>query len=321
MKIAAVVLASIAVARCGGPFELGTVPPPEEAPPPEEVPAPDGILRMFEGWQAAFAGFELDRLENGKMGNGQTQCPDGGHFAWSYLFDDATYTFQAVATPQWCSFTYEEQSYTVIASSGSSGVTYTYNPVVVGGSSLPRLELSGSLYWSSLGTDYYRQCRISVVFTGNTPGTLCGFSVNRFDVAFPEHITGVGNRVVGQFPSDWGPPDSLMPEVPSEATAGVPFEIELWTEGGGCVRTVDTAEVSVDGSTAVVTPYDVYSFTGTCFDDLWLFTHRADIVFDSPGQAEVNVRYSTSGHRIRDADVLKTYTVEVLAATTGSPDG
>ena len=114
----------------------------------------------------------------------------------------------------------------------------------------------------------------------------------------------------------------MMPEVPSEATAGVPFEIELWTQGGGCVRTADTVEVSVDGSTAVVTPYDVYSFTGFCLGDLLLFTHRADIVFDSPGQARVIVRYSNSEpwDRHRDADVLKVYTVEVLAATTGSPD-
>ena len=122
MKMAAVVLASIAVARCGGPSGPVTVSLPE-------VPR-DVALRMFEGWQAAFSAFELDRLENGQMGNGQTQCPDGGHFAWSYLFDDATHTFQVVATPQGCRFTYEEGSYYVTALGGSSGVEYTYNPVV-----------------------------------------------------------------------------------------------------------------------------------------------------------------------------------------------
>ena len=169
------------------------------------------------------------------MGNGQTQCPDGGHFAWSYLFDDATYTFQAVATPQGCSFTTEkesfEESYTVSASRGSSGVKYTYNPLVDEDSAIfPRIELSGDLDWSAF-PDFGGQCHISITFVPwETTGTVCGFSVNTFDVAFPEHVTGVGHRVVGQIPSSaWGPPDSLMPEVPSEATAGVPFEIELWT--------------------------------------------------------------------------------------------
>ena len=315
MKIAAAVLASIAVAGCNS-WPLGPRP---------EVPR-DVALRIFEGWHAAFAGVELDRLENGQMGNGQTQCPDGGHFAWSYLFDDATYTFQVVATPQGCSFTYEEEPYTVSASSGSSGVKYTYNPVVHEENSFfPSLELMGDLDWS-VPPDLSGQCHISITFVPwGTKGTVCGFSGDMFDVAFLEHVTGVGHRVVGRIPtpSDWGPPDSLMPEVPSEATAGVPFEIELWTEGGVCVRTADTVEVSVDGSTAVVTPYDVFSFTGFCFDDLLLFTHRADVVFDSPGQAQVILRYSNSEDwdRNRDADVLKTYTVEVLAATTGSPDG
>ncbi len=308
MKIAAVVLLSIAVARCSGPRGVLVSRP--------EIPR-DVALRMFEGWHAAFAAFELDRLEDGQMGNGQTQCPDGGDFAWSYLFDDATYTFRAVATPQVCSFTYEEESYIVTASGGSSGVEYTYNPLVDEDNAFfPRLELRGDLDWSAPMTDLYGQCHISITFVPwETTGTVCGFSVNMSDVAFLEHVAGVGHRVVGQIPSD------REPEIPSEATAGVPFEIEAWTEGGGCVRTADTAEVSVDGSTAVVTPYDVYSFTGFCIDDLLLFTHRVDVVFDRPGPAHVVVRYSTSGHRNRDAEVLKVYTVEVLAATTGSPDG
>ena len=307
MKIAAVVVASIAVAGCNSwPLIVTRL----------DVTR-DEALRIFEGWQAAFAAFELDRLESGQMGNGQTQCPDGGHFAWSYLFDDATNTFQVVATPQGCSFTYEEESYTVSAPGGSSGVEYTYNPLVDEDNAIfPRIELMGDLDWSSSKVGLYGQCHISITFVPwGTTGTVCGFSVNMSDVAFLEDVAGVGHRVVGQIPSD------REPEVPSEATAGVPFEIELWTQGGGCVRTADTVEVSVDGSKAVVTPYDVYSFTGICLLDLGLFTHRADIVFDSPGQAEVDVRYSASGHRIRDADVLKTYTVEVLAATTGSPDG
>ena len=310
LKMAAVVLASIAVARCEWEPFLFT---------PPEVTR-DVALRMFEGWQAAFAAFELDRLEDGQMGNGQTQCPDEGDFAWSYLFDDATNTFQAVATPQVCSFTYEEEWYTVTASGGSSGVEYTYNPLVDEDNSIfPMLELRGDLDWWSLAnaTDLFLgQCHISITFVPwETTGTVCGFSVNMSDVPFPEHVAGVGHRVVGQIPSD------REPEVPSEATAGVPFEIELWTQGGGCVRTADTVEVSVDGSTAVVTPYDVYSFTGSCLDDLLLFTHRADVVFDRPGPAHIIVRYSTSGDRNRDAEVLKFYTVEVLGATTGSPDG
>ena len=306
MKMAAVVLASIAVARCWSGPAIVTIP---------EIPR-DVALQMFEGWQAAFAALELDRLENGQMGNGQTQCPDGGHFAWSYLFDDATNTFQAVATPQGCSFTYEDEPYTVSASRGSSGVEYTYNPLVDEDNSIfPRIELRGDLDWSAF-PDFGGQCHISITFVPwETTGTVCGFSVNMSDVAFLEDVAGAGHRVVGQIPSD------REPEVPCEATAGVPFEIEAWTEGGGCVRTADTAEVSVDGSTAVVTPYDVYSFAGICPVDLLLFTHRADIVFDSPGNAHVVVRSSTSGDRNRDPDVFKVYTVEVLAATTGPPDG
>ena len=193
MKMAAVVLASIAVARCEWEPFLFT---------PPEVTR-DVALRMFEGWQAAFAAFELDRLEDGQMGNGQTQCPDGGDFAWSYLFDDATYTFQVVATPQVCSFTYEEESYTVSAPGGSSGVEYTYNPLVDEDNSIfPMLGLMGGLNWWSDTTGLFGPCHISITFVPwGTTGTVCGFSVNMSDVAFPEHVAGVGHRVVGQIPS------------------------------------------------------------------------------------------------------------------------
>ena len=84
MKTAAAVVASMAVAWCScTPSATVSI--------PEEVRR-DEALTIFEGWQAAFEAFELGRLESGQMGSGQTQCPDGGHFAWSYLFDDANIT-------------------------------------------------------------------------------------------------------------------------------------------------------------------------------------------------------------------------------------
>ena len=57
----------------------------------------------------------------------------------------------------------------------------------------PMLELRGDLDWTA-PPNLGGQCHISITFVPwETTGTVCGFSVNTFDVAFPEHIVGVGH--------------------------------------------------------------------------------------------------------------------------------
>lgn len=110
----------------------------------------------------------------------------------------------------------------------------------------------------------------------------------------------------------------LEPQIPETATASVPVPITLWTTGGGCHRGGDT-EVSVEGRTAVVTPYDfVLAGPGVvCTLPLLLFAHRTTVVFNEPGTAYVVVRYSTGEHfppHGHDGAGRKSYLVEVAPA-------
>ena len=151
---------------------------------------------------------------------------------------------------------------------------------------------------------------VAVVVVG-LPG--CGL----FSPADPEH------RVVGtmRFNDYW--PEAL---IPGTATAGVPFEIAIWTGGGACYRRGDT-EVAVHGRAAVVTPYDSFTHVGPrCPADGWcgtspsaFFEHRATVVFEEPGTAEVVLVYSTGFGWFYDpedhkGDGRKVYTVDVAEA-------
>ena len=118
------------------------------------------------------------------------------------------------------------------------------------------------------------------------------------------------NRVVGFIDFDdmhWPPP-----EVPETATAGVPIEMTIWTMETGCYSIGET-EVVVTGRTAEVTPFD-YVTTGdyACTDHLAFFEHKATVVFQEPGTAEIVLVYSTDWDHKEQG--RKVYTVEVSPA-------
>lgn len=95
-------------------------------------------------------------------------------------------------------------------------------------------------------------------------------------------------RVVATI-SHYGDPARV--EIPDAVTRGVAFDVAVTSYGGGCVSQGDT-EVEVQGSSAVVTPYDIElrPRNGACTDDLRLYRHVAQVRFDTPGQAVVTVR-------------------------------
>ena len=121
-------------------------------------------------------------------------------------------------------------------------------------------------------------------------------------------------------------PDWPLPLVPDTATAGVPLEITIWTVETDCrdMRRGDT-EVTALGRSAIVIPYDILTtyeggFLLTindpgCFGTLEAFEHRATVVFEEPGTAEIRLLYSTLGGpepEDNTADGQQVYTVEVL---------
>lgn len=80
--------------------------------------------------------------------------------------------------------------------------------------------------------------------------------------------------------------------------------------GDGCRDGGDT-EVDVDRLTGVVTPYDIQiRSTGGCTEELRRLEHRATVVLDVPGTAEVVLRYSTS-YEEYSANARKVFSVEV----------
>jgi hypothetical protein len=104
--------------------------------------------------------------------------------------------------------------------------------------------------------------------------------------------------------------DAEQPQIPDTMTAGVPSEITFWTNGNSCVEGGDT-EVDITGDLALVTPYDFKRVSGGgCYDDRRYFEHRAKVVFDEPGTAEIVIVYSGNGGYVRQYGT-RVYTVEV----------
>ena len=113
-----------------------------------------------------------------------------------------------------------------------------------------------------------------------------------------------GLRVVGA----WGGP---VP-VPDTMTAGVPSEIVFRTQGR-CMSGGET-EVDIAGRSALVIPYDYVGGAEALGCGILLlhrFEHRADLVFDDPGTAEITIAYSSDGRHLRRYG-YKVYTVEVV---------
>ena len=90
--------------------------------------------------------------------------------------------------------------------------------------------------------------------------------------------------------------DPIAIQVPAEVTRAVDFEVTVRTYGGGCIGQGDT-EVSVDGRTAEVRPYDIFVThlppNMACTADLRLYTHRATLRFNAAGVATVRIRGRT----------------------------
>lgn len=116
-----------------------------------------------------------------------------------------------------------------------------------------------------------------------------------------------GFRVVGSL--EW---DSKQVQIPDTMTAGVPSEIVFWTNGDGCVTGGET-EVDIVGRSALVIPYDYLGGPGSScgIKPLRFFEHRAEVVFNDPGTAEVTIMYSSDGWYQRRFG-YRYYTVEVV---------
>ena len=107
-----------------------------------------------------------------------------------------------------------------------------------------------------------------------------------------------------------------LPQIPGTATVGAPLEVVLKTGGHGCYRGADT-EVVVSGLAASVTPYAYLTVGIGCFTNLTYYEHRATLVFEKPGIAQIVLVYSTDGGYAPEdymGDGRRVYNVEVSPA-------
>ncbi len=107
------------------------------------------------------------------------------------------------------------------------------------------------------------------------------------------------------------------PEIPDTVTASVPLTITFSTTGGSCHRGGET-EVSVDGMSALVTPFDFVKVGDIdCTLVAESFEHEATVVFDDPGTTLIVLRYSTGDRYFphhHDGAGRNVYTTEVAPA-------
>jgi len=114
-----------------------------------------------------------------------------------------------------------------------------------------------------------------------------------------------------------------LPEIPETATAGVPFEMTIWTQGDHCNYIGGETDVAVTGPIAEVTPFDYVTGSSGCILLPAYFEHKATVVFQEPGTAAIvlvtatGMRPQGGIHRTDDwhKEVKrKLYTVEVSPA-------
>ncbi|MFQ6045953.1 MAG: hypothetical protein ACE5PT_06285 [Gemmatimonadales bacterium] len=83
--------------------------------------------------------------------------------------------------------------------------------------------------------------------------------------------------------------DPVVVDVPDTITLGTPAMVTVRTYGGGCHRKGFT-EVSVDGLTAAIDPYDsLWVGGGGCPDILLHFEHAVSVELAEPGTATIRV--------------------------------
>jgi hypothetical protein len=98
--------------------------------------------------------------------------------------------------------------------------------------------------------------------------------------------------------------------VAATARVEAPLRVAVTTYASGCSRKGDT-QVSVNGAVAEVRPYDLYDVEGDCPDVVTEYVHEAQVIFDQPGTATLQVRGRTADGRT----LVETRTVTVQPAS------
>ena len=154
-------------------------------------------------------------------------------------------------------------------------------------------------------------------------GHLARLAVLIGAIAFPACIDegAVEHRVVGNIPFGVFAELGFLPQIPDTVTATVPMQITFWTAGSASCILFDDTEVVGSGRSVGVIPYDiVVTRPNGCFTILDFLEHKATVVFEEPGTAEIVLVYSTQGSYWPEeytADGRKVYTVEVVPAGSG----
>lgn len=118
-------------------------------------------------------------------------------------------------------------------------------------------------------------------------------------------------RMVGHIPPRYFDAGSEhAPRIPETATAGVPFDMTVWTYA---YCSVTSTEVSEYGGSAVATPF-VVPYRGVCTLVLTPHEHTATVVFTEPGTAEIVLRYSRVENGSPEPNGTRLYHVTVLPA-------
>ena len=101
---------------------------------------------------------------------------------------------------------------------------------------------------------------------------------------------GSVERKVGIIESD-SPLGEEVISAPNIVQAGAPFEVTVRTYGGGCIDP-DGLEANVEGSLAVLIPYDLYTTPGRgvfCPLIPEAEPHTTQLTFSEPGPATIRV--------------------------------
>ncbi len=106
--------------------------------------------------------------------------------------------------------------------------------------------------------------------------------------------------------------EGLEIDVPDSARVRQAFDIEVKTQGNGCVSFGGT-EVEVEGRIVDFRPFDLSPADGNtvCTQILNVFEHRASVQFDQPGPVTVRIHgmVFSSGGALRDTVIVRTVEV------------
>lgn len=87
--------------------------------------------------------------------------------------------------------------------------------------------------------------------------------------------------------------------VPTTATVGVPFSVRIYSFSGGCTSATDSVSVSIQGTSALLIPYDhvlgSLKPNSACTADLRWGSRVVQITFAQAGPATIVVRGWRSG--------------------------